>query len=78
MEQPQSELDEGEFRRALGALPLAAPEAGLLDALLKLTAPATAPADGPAPASGAAAPAADITTMAIDDLVRAALAANSN
>ncbi|KQV20058.1 hypothetical protein ASC99_21935 [Kitasatospora sp. Root107] len=72
--QPQSELDEGEFRRALGALPLAAlREAGLLDALLKLTAPASG-----SPSPEPAAPAADITTMAIDDLVRAALAANSN
>ncbi|MBB4946104.1 pimaricinolide synthase PimS1 [Kitasatospora gansuensis] len=70
----QSELDEGEFRRALGALPLAAlREAGLLDALLKLTAP-----QATAPQATAPAPAADITTMAIDDLVRAALAANSN
>ncbi|MEV0724912.1 type I polyketide synthase [Micromonospora purpureochromogenes] len=64
--------DEDDVRRRLAAIPLdALREAGLLDALLRLTAPDVVPPPTAAPA--AADRSEEIRNMAVDDLVRAAL-----
>ncbi|MEU5789028.1 type I polyketide synthase [Micromonospora purpureochromogenes] len=64
--------DEDDVRRRLASIPLdALREAGLLDALLRLTAPGVEPPPSAAPA--AADRSEEIRNMAVDDLVRAAL-----
>ncbi|MFI9424070.1 SDR family NAD(P)-dependent oxidoreductase [Streptomyces achromogenes] len=66
--EPAAPGDDDEVRALISRIPVARLRAaGLLDSLLKLSEPAAAPA--PAPAE----PAADIRTMAVADLVRAAL-----
>lgn len=73
-------VQEEAFRRALEAVPFAAiREAGLLDALLALASTAPDAESGSAGEPGPdAGPAEDITTMSVDDLVRAALAAGES
>ncbi|MBM0260160.1 acyl carrier protein, partial [Micromonospora sp. 4G55] len=64
--------DEDDVRRRLATIGLdALREAGLLDALLRLTAPSVEPPPAAAPA--AADRSEEIRNMAVDDLVRAAL-----
>ncbi|MGN9805723.1 type I polyketide synthase [Micromonospora sp. L32] len=69
---PADAEDEDDVRRRLATIGLdALREAGLLDALLRLTAPGVEPPPSAAPA--AADRSEEIRNMAVDDLVRAAL-----
>jgi hypothetical protein len=68
-----AEADEASIRRSIASIPVARMrEAGLLDALLGLAAPAAGAAESGPP--GAADEAEQIRNMAVEDLVRAALA----
>ncbi|GAA2352040.1 type I polyketide synthase [Streptomyces violaceusniger] len=69
-----TEPDEASIRRSIASIPVARMrEAGLLDALLRLAAPADRAAE-PGPSGGAADEAEEIRNMSVEDLVRAALA----